>query len=95
MLSELYGAIVITASTSALQAESPGSIPGGSIFLILMEYKMKVKDLIEELSKYNPENRVVLSSHGSGDEDEIIGCYETTIYSKNDEFETVVELYEY
>ena len=56
---------------------------------------MTVKDLIEELSKYNPENRVVLSSHGSGDDDEIIGCYETTIYDENDECETVVELYEY
>jgi hypothetical protein len=56
---------------------------------------MTVKDLIEELSKYDPENRVVLCSHGSGDEDEIIGCYETTIYHKNDVFETVIELYEY
>ena len=30
MLSELYGAIVITVSTSALQAESRGSIPRDS-----------------------------------------------------------------
>ena len=38
-----YGLIVITASTSALQAESPGSIPGRStIFLkeIIMEKEL-------------------------------------------------------
>ncbi len=60
---------------------------------------MKVKELIEALSKFNPESRVVLDSHGQcsiEEEDEILGCYEQKIYDEDDNvIETIIELYEY
>lgn len=60
---------------------------------------MKVKELIEELNKFNPESRVVFYSHGqcfTEEEDEVLGCYEQKIYDEDDNvIETVVELYEY
>lgn len=60
---------------------------------------MTVKELIEELQKYNPDYRVVLYSHGrSGieEEDEILGCYESEVFDEDDNVvEKVIELYEY
>lgn len=60
---------------------------------------MKVKELIEELSKYDPEYRVVLCSHGRcgiEEQSEIIGCYTDECFDEDDNLiETVVELYEY
>ncbi len=61
--------------------------------------KMKVKELIEELSKYDGECRVLLDTHGRcgfDEADEILGCYEEEIYDENDNIiETVISLYEY
>lgn len=60
---------------------------------------MKVRELINELEKYDDNLRVVLYSHGrcsTEEEDEILGCYAQEIYDKDDNIiETVVELYEY
>lgn len=60
---------------------------------------MTVKELIEELQKYNPNYRVVLYSHGRydvEDEDEILGCYESEVFDEDDNVvEKVIELYEY
>lgn len=60
---------------------------------------MTVKELIEELQKYNPNYRVVLYSHGRSDveeEDEILGCYESEVFDEDDNVvEKVIELYEY
>ena len=60
---------------------------------------MKVKELIEKLSKYDPEHRVLLYSHGrcsAEEQNEILGCYEEEIRNDDDEFlETAVILYEY
>lgn len=60
---------------------------------------MTVAELIKELSKYDSNTRVVLYSHGRypvEDEDEILGCYEASIYDDDDNvIEEVVELYEY
>lgn len=60
---------------------------------------MTVKELIDKLSKYNPDERVVLYSHGTcsvEEELEIIGCCESEIIDENDNvIEKVVELSEY
>lgn len=60
---------------------------------------MKVKELIEELKKYNPEYRVLLYNHGRcpiEKQDEIKGCYLEKIYDDKDEvIEEVISLYEY
>ena len=60
---------------------------------------MTVKELIEELQKYDGNQRVVLYSHGTCDveeQDEILGTYPEEIRDKDDNvIETVVSLYEY
>ena len=60
---------------------------------------MKVKELIEELQKYDGESRVLLYSHGScnvAEQDEILGCRQEKIYDNEENVvETVVSLYEY
>ena len=58
-----------------------------------------IKELIEELSKYDGEYRVLLDTHGRcgfDEADEILGCYEEEIYDEDDNIiETVISLYEY
>ncbi len=58
---------------------------------------MTVKELIDELNKFEPERRVFLYNHGSYDESpEILGCYDSALYDEDDnEIEKIVELYEY
>lgn len=60
---------------------------------------MTVGKLIEELKKYDKNQRVMLYSHGRcgvKEQDEILGCYEEGIYDENDDvIEKVVSLYEY
>ena len=60
---------------------------------------MKVRELINELEKYDDNLRVVLCSHGRcgiEEQDEILGCYAEECYDENDTpIETVVTLYEY
>jgi hypothetical protein len=60
---------------------------------------MTVKELINELSKFEPDRRVFLYNHGaydSNEQPEILGCYDSALYDNNDnEIEKIVELYEY
>lgn len=60
---------------------------------------MKVGQLIEELKKYDENQRVLLYAHGRcgvKEQDEILGCYEEEIYDEDDNvIEKVVSLYEY
>lgn len=60
---------------------------------------MTVKELIDELKKYDDKQRVVLYSHGRcgvEEQDEILGCFEEEIYDENYEvIEKVISLYEY
>ena len=60
---------------------------------------MTVKELINELQKYNENQRVVLYSHGAcsvEEQDEILGACQEQICDKDDNvIETVVSLYEY
>ena len=60
---------------------------------------MTVKQLIEELSKFDGNRRVMLYSHGEcavEEQDEILGCYDDKIYDdEGNVIESVVSLYEY
>ena len=60
---------------------------------------MTVKELINELQKYDENQRVVLYSHGTcsvEEQDEILGTCQEQICDENDNvIETVVSLYEY
>lgn len=59
---------------------------------------MTVKELINELGKYDENLRVFLYSHGRDDDEdyEILGCYEGGIYDEDDNLvEKIIELYEY
>lgn len=60
---------------------------------------MKVKELIQMLSAFDPESRVLLYSHGTCDveeEDEIDFVSDANIYDENGNvIETVVELHDY
>jgi len=59
---------------------------------------MTIKELINELQKYDSNCRVVLYSHGCSPEEEleIIGCCESKITDQDGNIiEKVIELYEY
>lgn len=60
---------------------------------------MKVKELIEDLKKYDGNYKVVLYNHGRDareKQDEILGSFEQELYDDNDDVkEKIVCLYEY
>lgn len=60
---------------------------------------MTVKELINELQKYDSNCRVVVYSHGAcsvKEELEVLGCWEEEIVDEDDNvIEKVVEIYEY
>lgn len=57
---------------------------------------MTIKELVQEFSKYDPETRVFISDHGADEDMEIIGCYESSIYDKDEnEIGQKLVLYEY